>query len=206
MLAAAVAAVFFTGVGQAATPAQPVEVVVTLDAPPLARAVQESRVLTARAKAQRLDLGSPASVAYTRSLTAAQRTLAARIVRTIPAARITWRYQVVLSGMAVLLPRTELARLSSVPGVARVWPSLTYRPLLDRSPQLIGADQLWGAPAFTTAGNGIKIGIIDDGVDQAHPFFNPSGYTMPPGFPRGNSAFTTAKVIVARAFSPPTNT
>ena len=29
---------------------------------------------------------------------------------------------------------------------------------------------------------------------------------MPPGFPKGNTAFTTAKVIVARAFSPPTNT
>ncbi len=206
MLAAAVAAVFFTGVGQAATPAQPVEVVVTLDAPPLARAVQESRVLTARARAQRLDLRSPASVDYMRSLAAAQRTLADRIVRTIPAARITWRYEVVLNGMAVLLPRTELGRLSSTPGVEKVWPSITYRPLLDRSPQLIGADQMWSAPAFTTAGNGIKIGIIDDGVDQAHPFFNPSGYTMPPGFPKGNTAFTTAKVIAARAFSPPTNT
>ena len=56
------------------------------------------------------------------------------------------------------------------------------------------------------AGNGIKIGIIDDGIDQKHPFFNPSGYTMPPGFPKGNTTYTTAKVIVARAFSPPTNT
>ena len=104
------------------------------------------------------------------------------------------------------LPRAELARLASVPGVAKVWPSVTYRPLLDRSPELIGADQLWDAPLFDTAGNGIKIGIIDDGVDQTHPFFNPSGYTMPPGFPKGNTAYTTAKVIVARAFAPPANT
>jgi subtilisin family serine protease len=206
LLAAAMAAVFFTGAARAASPAQPVEVVVTLDAPPLARAVQESRVLTARAKAQRLDLRSPASVDYVHSLAAAQRTLATRLVRAIPAARVAWRYRIVLNGMAVLLPRAELGRLSSLPGVAKVWPSLTYRPLLDRSPHLIGADLLWGAPAFTTAGNGIKIGIIDDGVDQAHRFFNPSGYTMPPGFPKGNTSFTTAKVIVARAFSPPTNT
>ena len=48
----------------------------------------------------------------------------------------------------------------------------------------------------------MKIGIIDDGVDQTHPFFDPAGYTMPPGFPRGVRAFTTAKVIVARAFTP----
>jgi subtilisin family serine protease len=180
--------------------------VVTLDAPPLARAIQQSRVLTARAKAERLDLRSPTSLAYLRSLAAAQRALAARIVASVPGARVTWRYQVVLDGLAVLLPRAQLPRLAAVPGVAQVWPSVRYRPLLDRSPRLIGADQLWGAPAFTTAGNGIKIGIIDDGVDQAHQFFNPSGYTMPPGFPKGDAAYTTAKVIAARAFSPPTNT
>jgi subtilisin family serine protease len=49
----------------------------------------------------------------------------------------------------------------------------------------------------------MKIGIIDEGVDQTHPFFSPVGFTMPAGFPRGDLAFTTAKVIVARAFPPP---
>ena len=48
----------------------------------------------------------------------------------------------------------------------------------------------------------MKIGIIDDGVDQRHPYFSPAGYTMPPGFPKGQTAYTTAKVIVARAFVP----
>ncbi len=179
--------------------------VVTLDAPPLAEAIQQSRVLSSRAKAIRLDLRSPTSVGYLRSLASAQRTLAARVVRTIPGARITWRYRVVLDGLAVLLPRSELGRLASISGVAKVWPNVTYRPLLDRSPQLIGANLLWGSD-FSTAGNGVKIGIVDDGIDQAHPFFDATGYTMPAGFPKGDPAFTTAKVIVARAFSPPTNT
>jgi subtilisin family serine protease len=119
---------------------------------------------------------------------------------------VTWRYRVVLDGLAVLVPRSQLGRLAAMPGVAKVWPNIAYRPLLDRSPQLIGADQMWGAPSFSTAGNGIKIGIIDDGIDQAHPFFNPSGYTMPPGFPKGNRSFTTAKVIAARAFPAPETT
>jgi subtilisin family serine protease len=52
----------------------------------------------------------------------------------------------------------------------------------------------------------MKIGIIDDGVDQSHPFFDPDGYSYPPGFPKGNREFTTPKVIVARAFAPPTTT
>jgi subtilisin family serine protease len=208
VIAAALAAASLCGPKPAGAAPRPqlVEVVVTLDAPPLAEAIQRSRVLTARVKAQRLDLRSPTSVDYLRSLAAEQRALATRIVSALPAARVTWRYRVVLNGLAVLLPRDQLGRLGSVPGVAEVWPSLTYRPLLDRSPRLIGADQLWGAPAFTTAGNGIKIGIIDDGIDQSHPFFDPAGYAMPPGFPKGDAAFTTAKVIAARAFSPPTNT
>jgi subtilisin family serine protease len=205
LLAAALAAVFFPAVAQSA-PSDPVEVVVTLDAPPLAHAIQRSRVLTERYKAQRLNLRAPTSVAYLRSLTLAQRSLAARIASSVPGARVTWRYRVVLDGLAVVVPRSALGRLASVPGVAEVWPSLTYRPLLDRSPELIGADELWDAPLFDTAGNGIKIGIIDDGLDQAHPFFDPTGYTMPPGFPKGNTTYTTAKVIVARAFAPPTNT
>ena len=56
---------------------------------------------------------------------------------------------------------------------------------------------------LANAGAGIKIGIIDDGVDQAHPFFDPTGYVAPDGFPKGQLSFTTAKVIVARAFPPP---
>ena len=74
---------------------------------------------------------------------------------------------------------------------------------LDSTPQQIGANALWGA-GLSTAGQGVKIGIIDSGVDHSHPFFNPAGYTMPAGFPKGQRRFTNAKVIVARAFAPPT--
>ena len=65
----------------------------------------------------------------------------------------------------------------------------------------IRAQELQAAPAG--GGAGVKIGIIDDGIDQRHPFFDPPGYTMPPGFPKGQTSYTTAKVIVARAFPPP---
>ena len=103
--------------------------------------------------------------------------------------------------MAVVLPRSQLGRLTSLPGVDRVYPSVRYRTQLDRSPQQIGAPTLWG-PGLTSAGQGIKIAIIDEGIDQTHPFFSPAGYTMPAGYPKGQTAYTTAKVIVARAFPP----
>ena len=84
-----------------------VEVVVTLDAPPLATAIRQSRVLSARTKALRLDLASPTSMGYVRSLAAAQSRLAARITTALPRAGVTWRYQVVLNGLAVYLPRAD---------------------------------------------------------------------------------------------------
>jgi subtilisin family serine protease len=189
----------------AAAPARPasppgVEVVVTLTAPPLA-AYRPARALSGRG----LLLASSSSLAYERTLAMAQRRLAARIATTIPAAAVRWHYSVVANGLAVVVPRDRLGALAHVPGVARVWPSMTYHALLDRSAPLIGAPRLWG-PNLSTAGEGVKIGIIDDGVDQSHPFFNPGAYAYPAGFPKGNTKYTTPKVIVARAFAPPGTT
>ena len=137
----------------------------------------------------------------TRTLESAQARVARRIETTLPGAQIRWRYRLVTNGMALVLPRSQLGRLSSLPGVDTVYPSVRYRPQLDRSPAQIGAPALWGS-GLTNAGQGLKIGIIDEGIDQTHAFFSPAGYTMPPGFPKGQTAYTNAKVIVARAFPP----
>jgi Subtilase family len=131
-----------------------------------------------------------------------QEAVAARIERAVPGARIRWRYQVVLNGLAVVAPAGAAARIAAVAGIRGVQASVRYRRTLFRSPELIGAPRLWG-PTLATAGEGIKIGIVDDGVDQTHPFFSPAGFVAPPGYPKGNPAYTTAKVIVARSFPPP---
>jgi subtilisin family serine protease len=157
---------------------------------------------------------TPAAVSYLRTLAAAQRRLTTRLTVAIPSARIHWRYGVALDGVSVVLPSSQLSRLRSLPGVT-VWPTVTYHSLRTSTrsaatatvapgPSLIGATALWG-PDFATAGQGMKIGIIDDGIDQAHPFFDPSGFSYPAGFPKGNTAFTTPKVIVARAFPSPSS-
>ena len=169
-------------------PGAGVEVVVTLKRPPLATT---------------FGLHGRESTAHLRTLRADQARLEQRIERTVPGAHVRWRYRYVLNALAVVAPRSAVGRLASLPGVAQVYPSVEYHSLLDQSVPLINAPALWG-PARSTAGQGIKIGIIDDGVDQAHRFFSPVGFTYPPGFPKGNTRFTTPKVIVARAFAPPT--
>ena len=66
---------------------------------------------------------------------------------------------------------------------------------------MIGADEL--AAATGARGDGIKIGVVDDGVDKTNPFFDPAGFSYPAGFPKGRPNCTTPKVIVARAFPAP---
>jgi subtilisin family serine protease len=135
-------------------------------------------------------------------LRAEQQQVEGRILDAVPGARVRWRYRAVLNALALVVPATAVARLEAVNGVVEVHRSSLYRPLLYRSPATIGAPGLWG-PGLATAGQGTKIAIIDDGVDQRHPFFDPAGYTMPAGFPKGQTAYTTAKVIAARVFPPP---
>jgi subtilisin family serine protease len=189
------------GVATAAAEAGNVQVIVTTKTPPLARAVAESRVLSASVKQSRLTLSSPTSAAYLRSLGAEQDALATRIERAIPGAHVRWRYRIVLSGLAVTLPERQLARLSSVAGVAGVVPSTRYSAAADR-PSPARALAAATAAGLASDGTGIKIAILDEGVDQRHPFFDPAGYSYPAGFPKGNTAYTTPKVIAARAFPP----
>jgi subtilisin family serine protease len=183
LLALAVAALALSLVGSAAprppvAGGPPVELVALLDGKPLAERPH------ARTEIER-----------------EQASVAARLSAVVPGARIRWRYQLVLNGLAVVAPADAAARIAAIPGVREVQQSVRYHRTLYQSPQVIGAPQVWG-PTLATAGNGIKIGVIDDGVDQSHPFFSPAGFSMPAGYPKGNAAYTTAKVIVARSFPP----
>jgi subtilisin family serine protease len=174
--------------GSAAT----TEVVVTLKAPSLS--------------AFGRSLQSASHTVYLQRMTAAQNALVTRIQSAIPGTKVRWRYHLVANGIAVVVPRSQLSRLGQLPGVDHVWPNVRYHALRDTGgPEQIGADALWG-PSLQTAGNGMKIGIIDDGLQATHPYFNPAGYVYPPGFPKGQAAATTPKVIVQRTFAPPGTT
>jgi subtilisin family serine protease len=188
--AASVIALSGDGFGRAPVPTA--EVVVTLKSPPLAAFGRS--LLSAR------------RTSYLRRLESQQAVVSTRIEQTIPSSRIRWHYKLVANGLAVVLPRADISKLAHVPGVAEVWPNVRYHSLAVKlGPQQIGADQLWG-PNFETAGNGMKIGIIDDGVEADHPYFDASGFQYPPGFPKGQTQLTTPKVIVQRTFPPPTPT
>ena len=171
-------------------------VIVTLAQPPLA-ARQPSRALFG-AMPRRLNAHSASSRAYVAQLARAQRVEAAAIVRAIPRAQIQERFRLLLDGITVRLPWRALPQLARVPGVAHVYPSLGYYATMDRGPSVIHASDLTAATG--DGGQGVKIAVVDTGVDQTNPFLNPSGFAYPPGFPKGDTKLTTPKVIVARVF------
>ena len=191
-------AVGFALVAPGSAWARDVEVVVRLDSPGVAEANAQSRVLSAAAKRQRLDLRSPTSRSYLDAVALSQERFEAKLARQVPGAVVYRRYRITFNGLAVVLPAARLPQLARL---AKVYPSTTFRGELDRSVPMIGANTFWTAPGVE-AGAGMKIAILDDGLDQSHPFFSPAAFAMPAGFPKGQTAYTTAKVIVARAFPP----
>ena len=83
--------------------------------------------------------------------------------------------------------------------------ALRWRRLnLNRATQLVNAPAAWTAlGGVQNAGAGIKIAIIDTGIDQTHPAFQDSSLAMPAGYPicsGSDCAFTSNKVIVARSY------
>ena len=179
-----------------------VTVIVTLDQAPLAAADLGVRY-SASSATRKLSVTSAAARAYLARLDAAQRTAMAALKREIPSATFSRRFRVVLNGITVSVPARELPSLSRLGFVNKVYASYRYRQLTNRSPTLIGSRQFQTLTGAT--GEGMKVAIVDDGIDVTNPFLSPEGYAFPPGFPKGDTSFrfTSPKVIVARSFAAP---
>ncbi|HXG77118.1 MAG TPA: S8 family serine peptidase [Gaiellaceae bacterium] len=183
----------------AATSRGRTRVIVTLDEPPLA-AVASARRLAGFGPRRKLNLRSAFARSYLAGLRAAQRRAIATVRRAIPESRVSRRYELLLNGFALSVPYAKLPQLLEL-GVARhVYPSLSYSPSLNRGPSVIGAPQF--ASLTGALGEGVKVAVVDDGVDPEHPFLDPAGFSFPPGFPKGQGG-ATPKVIVMRGFPGP---
>ena len=176
-----------------------VRVIVGLPLAPLAAAY--GRTLAANAGASKIDVASVASRRYLARVAAAQRVAVARLRAAIPEARIDRRFQIVLDGVTVSLPATKLPQLARLAFVRKIYPSVRFHLATDTSPSVIGADELHSVTG--ARGEGVKIAVVDDGVDSTNPFLSPAGFTYPSGFPKGARRWTSPKVIVARAFPGP---
>ncbi len=111
--------------------------------------------------------------------------------------------QVLVNAIFVSTTRESALRLRNIPGVAHVVRLPRFKPDLSRALDLQNVKAAWSAlDGDANAGAGIKIGIIDSGIDINHPGFQDPSLTPPAGFPKGEAAYTNSKVIVARSYVP----
>jgi uncharacterized protein (TIGR03437 family) len=119
---------------------------------------------------------------------------------------VTGAVQTVLNAVFVVASKDQAAQLRGLNGVKAVVPLRRYRVKLDQAVLLTNVNPgAWNAlGGVGNAGAGMKIGILDGGIDQTHPAFQDASLKTPAGFPKcdnaADCAFTTNKVIVARSY------
>lgn len=109
------------------------------------------------------------------------------------------------SALVVRIPDDQATRLAAIPGVRAVHPERLFHLLLDHALPLHHVPQAWAQVGAGNAGAGIRIAIIDTGIDIGHPGFQDASFQAPTGFPRANAqsdlAYANNKVIVARSYA-----
>jgi subtilisin family serine protease len=176
-------------------------------------------VTKARTKRGHLDVKAPASQAYLDYLADRQAELEA-ILEANPEIEVHWRYDTAFNGMALEVPRDSIDAIRGLPNVVSVSETYELEPELDESRNLLGLETLWAAiPASPLgAGSGLRLALIDSGVNAQHPFFDDTGFTAPAGYPKAQRVaggvrtpmpiptYANNKVIVGNVYAYPGNT
>ncbi|SDI04263.1 minor extracellular serine protease Vpr [Alteribacillus persepolensis] len=96
----------------------------------------------------------------------------ARLTSQLPEIEIVHTYNNGFRGFAVQATSTQLQVLTGFEGVKRADPSVSYTSSLKDSVPFIGAEAIRGKldkNGVALTGKGIKVGIIDTGIDYHHP-------------------------------------
>jgi len=162
---------------------------------------------------KKIDFNSNAVKSYRAQLSAERNNFKQWLQTYAPKAKITSQYDISLNAVAVQLNGASLDLVASAPMVQQAQYNALYHPDLSQSYKVINASGAWAAAdGRSNAGAGTKIGDIDTGIDNNHPFFDPTGFTYPAGFPKCDAADSTThtpdhnckyvsqKVIVAKVF------
>src|SRR5436189_333579 len=168
---------------------------------------------TKSAAGKKIDFNNNNVRSYRAQLSAGRNEFKRWLRANAPRARVTSEYDISLNAVAVELNGTPLQTIAAAPMVERAEYNALYHPTLSESYKIINAMDAWNAAGGrSVAGAGIKIGDIDTGIDETHPFFDPTGVSYPTGFPKCDAAdsashhedqdcnYVSEKVIVAKVF------
>src|SRR6184192_1419926 len=164
-------------------------------------------------RGRKIDFNGQAARSYRAQLAAKRNEFKQWLRSNAARAMVTSEYDVSLNAVAVQLNGASLATIAAAPMVQSAEYNVLYHPNLSESYKIINASDAWiAAGGRPNAGAGIKIGDIDTGIDNTHPFFDPTGFSYPAGFPKCDAAdsashhadqncnYVSEKVIVAKVF------
>jgi minor extracellular serine protease Vpr len=120
---------------------------------------------------------------------------------------VTRHFDTVFNGMAVNIDDRAAAQLRGLAGVRQVYPDQKHKLYLDHVVKVHHISDAWQSlpNGMAAAGAGIKIGMLDTGIDINHPGFKGFTTPVPKGFPIVSSSAETVntnnKVIVSRDYS-----
>ena len=157
---------------------------------------------TKPAQGKKIDFNSATVKSYRALLSALRNDFKQWLRVNAPKAKVTGEFDVSLNAVAIKLNGEALAKIGTAPQVTRAqYQGLYYPTVVDPDLDLINAPEAWadagGGPS--TAGEGVKVAIVDTGIDITHPCFSDAGY--PAQTQLGDHTFTNNKVIVAKVFN-----
>jgi subtilisin family serine protease len=150
---------------------------------------------------KKVNLDSTTTKAYRAQLSALRNEFKKWLSTNAPKARVTGGWDISLNAVSVKLNGETLAELRTAPQVARAeYSGLYYKRAEDPDLALIDAVEAWNAGGgVANAGRGVKVAIVDSGIDFTHPCFDDAGY--PAQTQLGDRRFTNNKVIAAKVFN-----
>ncbi len=144
----------------------------------------------------KLNANDPAVKAYVDYLRTTHQDYAAFLASKAPQAEIVREFFLTSNGFAIRLNGAGARTLYQGPGVRTVAFSTLVKPTMTVSTGLVNDPAVWPlAGGRANAGAGIKIGIIDTGIDDTHPAFACKAPIQHKVFASG-VAFDTSNVIV----------
>jgi subtilisin family serine protease len=157
-------------------------------------------VKTKPPKGKKIDFDSKAVKSYRAQLNGLRNDFKQWLQQNAPKAKITGHFDIALNAVAVKLNGESLATIRTSSLVVSATYQNLYHPT-DDDPDLsiIHAMEAWDqGGGAETAGDGVKVAIVDTGIDQDHPCFDDAGY--PEQTQLGDTRFTNNKVIAAKVF------
>ncbi len=157
---------------------------------------------TKPAHGKKIDFNSNTVRSYRAQLAALRNDYKAWLRANVPQAKVTGEFDVSLNAVAVQLNGATLTQIAAAPQVRHAEYQGLYRPIDANDPDLnlISAIQAWAqAGGAANAGRGVKVAIVDTGIEISHPCFSDAGYPTQPQL--GDHTFTNNKVIAAKVFN-----